>query len=145
MNQARIHQRTAVSLLPRHRVATEVGYRESRCSDLSSGGMFIESPAPAEPGTFVKVECRGDCGIFQALGKVAWRRDADSNGPAGMGVSFLTMSPGGREVLEGLVASARLSAVARADIEDERTSQAFLMAAAFATLLGMFSILLASL
>ena len=144
MGDTRRHERAAVSLWQRHRTPTEIDYRETACLDLSPGGMFIESRTPAKPGTLVKLVCRGDCGTFRALGHVAWNRTDDGSAPSGMGIRFLELDPHGPDVVEGMLASARLTAAARALVEEERSSRAIALAGVFATLLAMFALLLAA-
>lgn len=114
MQEARQHERKPVSLRPRYRVATQLDYTESECSDLSAGGMFIESSEPAKPGTLVKLECSGDGGVFRGLGKVAWRRSPEGAQPGGMGIRFLKLEADGGAVVKRLMATARPAQPTRA-------------------------------
>jgi hypothetical protein len=141
MHEARQHERRPVSLRPRYRVATRLDYTESPCLDLSEGGMFIESPAPAAPGTLVKLECSGEHGILRALGMVAWRRDG-ADAPTGMGVRFLRIEPGGGAVLRELLANAPAGAasltvpMSRGGTWVVLALAAFMLAGALVILLG---------
>ena len=138
MDESRKHERMPVSLRPRYRVATKLDYTESPCVDLSEGGMFIESPEPAQPGTLVKVECSAASGVFRALGEVAWRRPGRDDAPGGMGIRFLKLDPGGGDIVRELMASARLPQAAGMAIPMERHNTWITVAALTVMMLGAF-------
>ena len=109
MHEARQHERKALSLRPMYRLESWPEYAETACVDLSHGGMFIESPIPAEPGTLVKVECRNQHGLLRGLGQVVWRRSGDATTSPGMGIRFMKLDSDARNIVDGLIAGARLS------------------------------------
>ena len=100
--KSRKNPRAPVTLLARYRSPTAFEYVEERCSDLSSGGMFIESGAPAPAGTLIKLECdvNEGAGTLRGVARVVWLREQESDGqPPGMGVKFLKLEPGSRELI----------------------------------------------
>lgn len=113
-----------MALVARYRSPTAFEFVEEACSDLSSGGMFIRSPSPAPAGTLLKLECDVDDGqgLIRAVARVVWSREGDTaEEPRGMGVKFVKLEPGGRELIaavlesiggdEGLGVQARISTV----------------------------------
>jgi len=100
--KSRKNPRAQVTLVARYRSPTAFEYVEEHCSDLSSGGMFIESNAPAPAGTLIKLECDVDegAGTLKGVARVVWLREQEGDGqPKGMGVKFLKLEPGGRELI----------------------------------------------
>jgi len=86
----------------RYRSPTAFEFVEEECIDLSSGGMFIKSKAPAPAGTLLKLECDLDHGLrtMRAVARVVWLREREGNDePRGMGVKFVKLDPGGREMI----------------------------------------------
>lgn len=144
MNEARQHERKAVSLRPRYRLETRLDYTESPCLDLSEGGMFIESDAPAAPGTLLKVECEGPNGVFRALGRVAWSRKSEGDAPSGMGVRFLQIEPGDASVLQSVLANARSSSAAAMWLPAARSPMWLTIAALLMMVVGVAIILIGS-
>jgi hypothetical protein len=101
--------RAVVSLVARYRSPTTFEYANESCSDVSVGGMFITSAAPAPAGTLLKLECETDSGNSEAkirgVARVVWlRREASEHGPSGMGVKFVKLEAGSRELIEEIVA-----------------------------------------
>jgi PilZ domain len=108
-NKSRKDMRAVVSLVARYRSPTTFEYANESCSDVSVGGMFIKSAAPAPAGTLLKLECDTDSGNSEAkirgVARVVWlRREANEHGPSGMGVKFVKLEPGSRELIEEIVA-----------------------------------------
>jgi hypothetical protein len=71
--------------------------------------MFILSAAPAPAGTLLKLECETDSGNTEAkirgVARVVWlRRESSEHGPSGMGVKFVKLEAGSRELIEEIVA-----------------------------------------
>ena len=100
--KSRKSPRAQVSLVARYRSPTAFEFVHEECFDLSAGGMFIKSRAPAPSGTLLKLECDVDGGTAKIRGvaRVVWLREQESDGhPAGMGVKFVKLDPGGREVI----------------------------------------------
>lgn len=101
--------RAVVSLVARYRSPTTFEYANESCSDVSVGGMFINSAAPAATGTLLKLECDTDTGNAESkirgVARVVWlRREPSEHGPAGMGVKFVKLEAGSRELIEEIVA-----------------------------------------
>jgi hypothetical protein len=101
--------RAVVSLVARYRSPTTFEYANESCSDVSVGGMFIKSAAPAPAGTLLKLECDTDSGNSEAkirgVARVVWlRRETNEHGPSGMGVKFVKLEAGSRELIEEIVA-----------------------------------------
>lgn len=104
--KVRRNPRAQVSLVARYRSPTAFEYVEEECHDLSLGGMFIRSSAPAPAGTLIKLEC--DIGegstMIRGVARVVWLRDSAGNGqPAGMGVKFIKLEAGGRDAIKGIL------------------------------------------
>src|SRR5436190_3629137 len=98
--------RAQVSLVARYRSPTAFEFVQEECFDLSLGGMFIRSPAPAPAGTLIKLECdvNGATGTIRGVARVVWLREHSSDGqPAGMGVKFVKLESGAREVIAGIL------------------------------------------
>jgi hypothetical protein len=70
--------------------------------------MFINSASPAPAGTLLKLECDIDASSEQKIrgvARVVWlRREPSEHGPSGMGVKFVKLEPGSRELIEQIVA-----------------------------------------
>jgi hypothetical protein len=101
--------RAVVSLVARYRSPTTFEYANESCSDVSIGGMFILSAAPAPAGTLLKLECETDSGNTESkirgVARVVWlRRESSEHGPSGMGVKFVKLEAGSRELIEEIVA-----------------------------------------
>jgi hypothetical protein len=98
--------RAQVSLVARYRSPTAFEFVQEECFDLSLGGMFIRSPAPAPAGTLIKLECdvNGATGTIRGVARVVWLREHSADGqPAGMGVKFVKLESGAREVIAGIL------------------------------------------
>lgn len=107
-NKSRKDMRAVVSLVARYRSPTTFEYANESCSDVSVGGMFIKSAAPAPAGTLLKLECETDSSNSEAkirgVARVVWlRRETNEHGPSGMGVKFVKLEAGSRELIEALV------------------------------------------
>ncbi len=104
--KSRKSPRAQISLVARYRSPTAFEFVSEECFDLSVGGMFIKSPAPAPAGTLLKLECDVDEGTAKIRGvaRVVWLREQPADGhPAGMGVKFVKLDPGGRDVINGIL------------------------------------------
>lgn len=82
--------RILVDYVHEHRVHCEYA------TDLSKGGVFIETEAPLAPGTAVELRFRlpGTDHLHEIQGEVSWRRQPEQDGveAPGMGVRFLEVS-----------------------------------------------------
>lgn len=107
-NKSRKDMRAVVTLVARYRSPTTFEYANESCSDVSVGGMFINSGSPAPAGTLLKLECDIDQSSEQKIrgvARVVWlRREPSEHGPSGMGVKFVKLEPGSRELIEQIVA-----------------------------------------
>lgn len=104
--KARKNPRAQVSLVARYRSPTAFEYVEEECHDLSLGGMFIRSMAPAPAGTLIKLECdvAGGGQAIRGVARVVWLRDSsDDAHPAGMGVKFIKLDPGARDAIKAIL------------------------------------------
>jgi PilZ domain len=80
-----------------------VGYGPRRSSDLSAGGMFIESIAAFPRGTVLELRFRlqdGDGDPVQVKARVLYAANS-----IGMGVEFLDLPPHDRARIERLLTS----------------------------------------
>ncbi|HYG61605.1 MAG TPA: TIGR02266 family protein [Thermoanaerobaculia bacterium] len=84
------------------------GFLSEYSSNISPGGMFINTQQPQPPGTVLDVEFSlGEDGfqLIQARGEVIWVRKEDQGPgrPAGMGLRFLELSDGSKELIYRMV------------------------------------------
>jgi hypothetical protein len=81
--------------------------REGQCHDVSLSGMCILTRKPSPRGALIRFECLPGGAIegLRGTARVVWQRSKsdDPRGPAGMGVRFVRLEPGGRELLEALL------------------------------------------
>lgn len=72
-------------------------------TDISTQGICIETPSPAEPGTHCKIRLTlpGHPESIVAEGVVVWR-----NVPMGMGVKFVSLAPEAQAAIKDLTAGA---------------------------------------
>ncbi|MDX1631412.1 MAG: TIGR02266 family protein, partial [Thermoanaerobaculia bacterium] len=84
------------------------GFITEYSANISPGGMFIITESPQEPGSVFDFEFRladDDFQIIHGLGEVVWVRE-ESGGPdrpRGMGIRFLHLDEGSRELIEKMV------------------------------------------
>ncbi len=83
------------------------GFINEFSANISPGGIFIRSDRPEPVGTLVDFEFRLGDGfeLIKGRGEVAWVRESsdDPAHPAGMGLSFLEISPQGKELIYKVV------------------------------------------
>lgn len=83
------------------------GFVEEYSANLSLGGMFIRTDSPSEVGTVLPIEFRlgEDYELIKGTGRVVWVREEGQSEerPAGMGVRFLELTPGSRELIFKMV------------------------------------------
>jgi uncharacterized protein (TIGR02266 family) len=83
------------------------GFINEFSANISPGGIFIRSERPEPVGTLVDFEFRLGDGfeLIKGRGEVAWVRESsdDPAHPAGMGLSFLEISPQGKELIYKVV------------------------------------------
>lgn len=83
------------------------GFVEEYSANLSLGGMFIRTDEALELGAEMPIEFRlgEDYELIRGRGRVVWVRDEelDHEHPAGMGIRFLELTPGSRELIFKLV------------------------------------------
>jgi hypothetical protein len=118
-NKSRKDTRAVVSLVARYRSPSTFEYVEEACTDVSLGGMFIQSLDPAPAGTLLKLECETDSSGEQIRGvaRVVWlRRDPNEYGSAGMGVKFVKLEPGSKETITRVVQELAAAGVRAASI-----------------------------
>lgn len=106
----RRHLRVPVQLKVRTSIA---GVEVASLRDLSEGGAFIESAAPVDPETALRLEIDPGSGAapLQLAAVVRWVRDIPNmDGPAGLGIEFSDVEDGDFAALSQLVESALLAA-----------------------------------
>lgn len=107
--KSRERGRAPVRLLARYRSPSAFEFVADECTDVSSGGMFIQTAQPAPVGTLLKVECDTDPSageVLRTVCRVIWLREGpeDANpGPAGMGVKFVKLDADGEDILARLM------------------------------------------
>jgi uncharacterized protein (TIGR02266 family) len=83
------------------------GFVSEYTANLSPSGVFIKTRDPKPPGTVLEFEFRLGDGfeLIRGRGEVIWnrRQEEGTARPAGMGVRFLELSPGSRELIYRLV------------------------------------------
>src|SRR4051794_26019867 len=83
------------------------GFLSDFSANISPGGMFIRTRAPQPPGTVLEFEFRLGDGfeLIKGRGEVVWVRPEDegSTRPMGMGLRFLDLSLGSKELIYRIV------------------------------------------
>jgi len=79
--------------------------------NISEGGMFLRSAAPAPPGARLSFAIRLTDGytLVRGVGEVMWTREPgdDPGKPPGMGIRFVELEESGRELIRKLVEERR--------------------------------------
>ena len=83
------------------------GFISEYSSNISPGGMFIKTRSPLQPGQTLDFAFRLGDGfeLIKGRGEVVWTRDQDEGPtrPAGMGLRFLELAEGSRELIYRIV------------------------------------------
>jgi len=83
------------------------GFISEYSANISPGGMFLRTRTPRPPGTVLDLEFRLGDGfeLIKGRGEVIWVRDEDEGAsrPAGMGIRFLDLSQGSKELIYRIV------------------------------------------
>ncbi|MFY9825901.1 MAG: TIGR02266 family protein, partial [Thermoanaerobaculia bacterium] len=83
------------------------GFLSDFSANVSPGGMFIRTRTPQPPGTTLEFEFRLGDGfeLIRGRGEVVWTRTEDEGAarPAGMGLRFLELSQGSKELIYRIV------------------------------------------
>jgi molecular chaperone DnaK len=83
------------------------GFIDEYISNLSPGGIFIRTDTPEDPGQLLEFEFRLGDGfeLIRGRGEVVWARQAaeGADRPSGMGVRFLDLSPGSKDLIYKIV------------------------------------------
>jgi uncharacterized protein (TIGR02266 family) len=83
------------------------GFISEYSANISPTGMYIVSSAPEPPGRILELEFRMGDGfeIIQGRGEVVWSRSVGDGPlrPPGMGIRFLEMSEGSKDLIYRIV------------------------------------------
>jgi molecular chaperone DnaK len=83
------------------------GFIGEYVSNLSPGGIFIRTESPEDPGQLLEFEFRLGDGfeLIRGRGEVVWARQVaeGADRPKGMGVRFLELSPGSKDLIYKIV------------------------------------------
>ncbi len=83
------------------------GFISEYSANISPGGLFLRTQEPQPPGTVLDLEFRLGDGyeLIRGRGEVIWVRAEDEGTarPAGMGIRFLELSEGSRELIYRIV------------------------------------------
>jgi uncharacterized protein (TIGR02266 family) len=83
------------------------GFISEYSANISPGGLFLRTQEPRPPGTVLDLEFRLGDGfeLIRGRGEVIWVRAEDEGTarPAGMGIRFLELSEGSRELIYRIV------------------------------------------
>lgn len=83
------------------------GFVSEYSANISPGGLFLRTRAPQPQGTVLDLEFRLGDGfeLIKGRGEVVWNRLEDDGPlrPAGMGVRFLELAPGSKELIYRIV------------------------------------------
>ena len=83
------------------------GFISEYSANISPGGLFLRTLEPRPPGTVLDLEFRLGDGyeLIRGRGEVIWMRAEDEGTarPAGMGIRFLELSEGSRELIYRIV------------------------------------------
>jgi len=79
---------------------TESQFFNGFSKDLSDGGVFVATYAPAEVGTELALEFQLPAGrAVRTSGRVVWIRDASGDAAPGMGVAFQGLASDDRDAI----------------------------------------------
>lgn len=83
------------------------GFLSEYSANISPGGMYIQTRAPQAPGSILEFEFRLGDGfeLIKGRGEVVWTRDTDDGParPSGMGIRFLELSQGSKDLIYRIV------------------------------------------
>lgn len=117
------------------------GFLSEYSANVSPGGLFLRTRAPQAPGTVLDFEFRLGDGfeLIKGRGEVVWVRSEDEGParPAGMGIRFLELAPGSKELIYRIVDQHILQGGTPFDVTQRPPDSALPpLAAAFAASLG---------
>lgn len=100
------------------------GFITEYSANISEGGMFITTDAPQPPGAVFDFEFRladDDFQIIHGIGEVVWVRDepAGADEPPGMGIRFLHLAEGSRDLIRRMVDEHEQSGGTPFDLESQ--------------------------
>ncbi|MHB1844145.1 MAG: PilZ domain-containing protein [Deltaproteobacteria bacterium] len=97
----RRHPRMSLSWLVQYRFDVYEGYRVEYATDLSQGGLFVETDQPHPPGAVVQIQLTPRHGgpLIEGLGRVVRRVGPGDAEASGMGIEFIHLDPETREEL----------------------------------------------
>ena len=107
MDNRRKHVRTPMALLVQYRFNTLEDFLAEYATNLSPGGMFIQTDAPSAVGTTIHLQfsLKDGSKLIDGLAKVARVvPHATVDSPAGMGVEFLDFDAQALALLQKLCA-----------------------------------------
>jgi uncharacterized protein (TIGR02266 family) len=80
--------------------------RSAQASEISVGGIFLQTAGPLNEGTLVTLRLAfpGSPSGFTALGRVVRTVRGSGLRPSGMGISFVDIPCSGRQMIEAYVA-----------------------------------------
>jgi molecular chaperone DnaK len=105
----RDNERVPTFLRVRLKFADVDTFIEKYSTNISLGGIFIQSRSPKPPGTVLKFELALESGesLIRGEGQVTWVKEFDANSPGqpfGMGVRFASLDPKSRALVDRAVA-----------------------------------------
>lgn len=111
---------STVSMRIRLRYPDVETFVDRYASNISSGGMFIQSRTPPEVGTLLRFELclSGGASVVRGEGKVVWIKDFDEAAPTephGMGVRFTQLDEASQVMIERVL-------TAKGELEDSSRS-----------------------
>jgi uncharacterized protein (TIGR02266 family) len=103
----RVYERVPLAIEVEYRTAG--AFLVSYSSNLSKGGIFLDTPTPAAEGTELTLRFTiPPSEVLEVLGRVKWVRSAAADGqPAGMGVEFEHLDARHGDVIDGIVSRFR--------------------------------------
>lgn len=112
----RDNERVPTFLRVRLRFADVDTFIQKYSTNVSMGGVFIQSRSPKPPGTVLKFELALENGesLIKGEGQVTWVREFDANAPGqpfGMGVRFTNLDAKSRSLVDRAVAHRQSRAV----------------------------------
>ena len=108
MPENRRHERAPLRMQLNYRDATGGNFLIEHTTNISRGGIFIETehPLPVGAQLAIQFDAEGSEGAIELEGEVmwvnAWRTDGENPNP-GMGIRFTNLSDGDRETISSIV------------------------------------------
>jgi len=97
--------RVPLNLLVQHRAPDQESFVKEIAANLSSSGMFLQTPQPKPIGAFVYFQfgMGDDAHYIEGMGQVVRVCDGSGDAPSGMGIQFITVDDESQAHIDAMV------------------------------------------